>query len=805
MSLVSVTAPIEIHVRSELKDRPLIELFPFRMDRASYPQYDDETDYLASQEALLVEGTSYDEWISGHVLPVKFESLKLHAEDSFLTHTPVVSPGIVSFYWDERYLPGEASVCLLASMEELTDIGYEVTLPEDVIESTIVARLFVRNEDAEALTLFRWNLTDEFTGVLEEGGRQPTIVDESIVWDAVSERHFECLLEEGTLYFSNSRHVKVGKAYEEGEAEIVESTWEYHYSASAGRTVFTKFFPIESVQVATVNGDVLTLWEEVENLNLVTDSTKAFSVNKELGIVTLGGYSNPDLILSEDLTDSSNYIPFVFAEHHSSYPSHGVIQIGSEKILYEERTSLGFSTLTRGYDSTTPASHTRGDYISDASRGAVADGELYLSYTAVPRVDFEVAESNKLARNGQRLDVKSTVSPSPSGVLQVGTKIKSVASLVLTSDSPLIGGNVYGPIYFGTDVSRLTATALDRSGNPVDEVEVTIEVVSGVGYLSDDLGATSGFTNAEGEFYADYRSPIDSVESSYSVMSITHEGGDTVIRTESIAGSLRNEKFWLFQILKCDPVYGTVGVKATTKLAGSTNVLSATHSIYIDGIFGEEFNGGYLDVLKTNLVKQRFTVLRIDQEVIDGRAVSLAHLVEPVSSGQIINRPCWLLQEGAVSYDAENPNGLMRLVYEWSEDAVHPITEEAGAYMPVFPDTISASALTYESKSLPIPAPGTDTNNLAAYRVVGPREALLRASVTDPLTGQTIYSNELRLKVLIGPSLIGVDFSGELPIPYGLRLYTEEHNNGVAIGGANFYTINPEAVGALQLPLAGVI
>jgi hypothetical protein len=195
----------------------------------------------------------------------------------------------------------------------------------------------------------------------------------------------------------------------------------------------------------------------------------------------------------------------------------------------------------------------------------------------------------------------------------------------------------------------------------------------------------------------------------------------------------------------------------------------------------------------------------MDQEIVGGRLVSLAHLAEAISGGQIINRPCWLLEEGAVSYDSDNPNGLMRLVYEWSEDATHPITETAGAYMPVFPDTVSASALVYEGRSLPIPAPGTDTNNLAAYRIVGPREALLRASVVDPLTGQTIYSNEIRLKVLIGPSLIGVDFSGELPIPYGLRLYTEEHNDGVAIGGANFYTINPEAVGALQLPLAGVI
>lgn len=47
----------------------------------------------------------------------------------------------------------------------------------------------------------------------------------------------------------------------------------------------------------------------------------------------------------------------------TSYPAPGVVQIGDEKIYYYNKSSTGFGTCDRGYDSTTAATHYYGDDI----------------------------------------------------------------------------------------------------------------------------------------------------------------------------------------------------------------------------------------------------------------------------------------------------------------------------------------------------------------------------------------------------------------------------------------------------------
>ena len=77
MGMISVSAPVDIHVRSETVESPLAEIFPFKFDRVIV-QREDPLDtlgmWLNDQEWLLKEGTALNQWESGHIQPVLFVS-----------------------------------------------------------------------------------------------------------------------------------------------------------------------------------------------------------------------------------------------------------------------------------------------------------------------------------------------------------------------------------------------------------------------------------------------------------------------------------------------------------------------------------------------------------------------------------------------------------------------------------------------------------------------------------------------------------------------------------------------------------
>ena len=128
----------------------------------------------------------------------------------------------------------------------------------------------------------------------------------------------------------------------------------------------------------------------------------------------------------------------------------------------------------------------------------------------------------------------------------------------------LIGGSLYGPAFYGTDVAKLTATGLDSRGNPVEDTELHIVLNEETGSLNGSLQEYSALSNSLGQIYAFYNSPYDEESISKKVTNVTVGGGNTTLTLdEPIPADTKTSSITTYQILKHDGVFGTTGLKLT--------------------------------------------------------------------------------------------------------------------------------------------------------------------------------------------------------------------------------------------------
>jgi len=491
----------------------------------------------------------------------------------------------------------------------------------------------------------------------------------------------------------------------------------------------------------------------------------------------------------------------------AQYPDQGVITIGTEEILYLEKRRNSFIDLIRGYNATSAATAAIGAVVSDRQHGLGTSDTVYIAYTAVPRVEYEVTSyALRSANKGPWLDVRPGANVDTNNVLQILSAEIDLASITLTTASPLIGGDIYGPIFYGTDVSRLTATGYDSRGNPVDNVTLSIDILSGAGALNGGLSTFTDMSNTRGEIYAFYNSPYDKDSIETLVSSITYNGADTVFNVGANVDATSLDEVWVFQVLKHDKVIGTVGLEQVIEDVAIEVPPIGKSSIRINGLVGEEYRDGYAYFIGTDSVRyfRRIKGIMPDLDA-SLRPVSRIYLEENTNSALALNQPVFLFEADAVEFNSAALNGVRNIMYEWNALAEHPITGDIGAWTPLHPDSVDGTDLTFLGRNLIVPDSSDDAANLAAYVVVAPTTISLQAYGTDPITGRVIRSNTIRLRLQLPNFLIGVDTTGALPIPYGWTLVTEAFNIGAGVGGANFLTINPAASGINQLTITGQI
>ena len=766
--------------------------------------------YVGGHEDGLLDGTKLEHWQSGVLDRIDYQGITHMRVGDDLTWTPRYTTGSFSVYWDDRNLYSDYSYSESAEWE--IDGRTALRLREDAVYNSINAALYKRLDTYEIASIREALLVETFTGVFSGGAR--VSVDSGVPgdWSQVETRKREMVVEDGVLYFNQDMSIQVGAEY--GEAADILESWEYQYDGLRdGRPLFLKYFPLArgSVELVSIDsGNNVTVWTERPTLNFSGPADKHFSVNYDLGTIQTGGYKAPDLVLALASEAHDVEIDVVVSDNLDSYPDQGVIVIGTEEIYYLGKTKSAFVDCVRGFNGTTAQDHPKGSTVEDRQHGQHSTDAWYVRYKAVPRVDYEVTDYDlRTANYSTWLDVRPIKNTKTNNIVQIVSQDTNLAEIVLTTDSPLIGANLFGPVFYGTDVSKLTATAYDAAGNPVEDIDLTIYIKDGVGVLNGSLGSYTAQSNTAGQVSCFYSAPYDNDDAIMEVTKTEHVGADTHMSVNFTTTVVPSE-VWVFQILKHDPVLGTVGNSAEVSALGSAvepNGLGYA-DVYMDHT--DDYDGGTM-LLEDAAGVRRTLNIRWSELRYDGSGEPFVrYFLEELPSASWMalspaTQPCWLFQEEAVTWDSALRRGARVILYEWTTNAKHPITGQAGAFMPVRPTAVQDNVLVFEGRNLPIPDPDDDTTNLGAYVVIAPSEVRCSAYGRDPYTGRLITSNDLRLRLQLPNTLTGVDSSGALPIPYGWTFITEEFNIGAGLDGANFITINPAATGINQFSLRGVI
>jgi hypothetical protein len=769
-----------------LWDRRVVE------DSSSF--YSSYVGRAGGHSAGLKDGIKKDWWQSGVVQDCDYKGVSSFSVLDHHTWTPYVGNGQYSLNYDARNLFGDWSYTGKFVSDILNVDGFMFKeLRSDCLFDSIQIAMWKRDSEYKIYKYMDFKFVEEFTEVFSGGVRLETGDPAN-----VTDRKYEYIIDINDNAVLNGNHVKVIGVelltdYVEPPIDDMGTLLEAQGSTSvAGRDVFLTYLPVQigSVKVWVKNVATETQMVEVDDLTVADPSAIAFEVDYDLGIVTLGGYQAPDLILSTAIDEVDTEV-LVYSDEIAigSYPSTGVITIGTEEIYYAEKNSYGFSNCTRAFNGTAAAIHVQGDTISHRRMGTSPLGLVYVEYTAVPRIDYEVVPGDRSCNKYPWVDLRPFSNVKTNGILQIYPGDIYLDHITLATSSPLIGSNLYGPLYYGIDASLLTATAYDAKENSVEEIPLTIVIDSGEGLLNGVSSSFTDYTNSEGQIYAYYNHPLDQDTLENRVVAVTYDAGDTIFTLEREPENVSVSDVWIMQIRKHDKYVGTVGLPLVVT---AERVVAEPYGVYqldLDGIISDDFLGGLVKIVISGITYYR-TITFIDRDFdVDDIAFSRICLDGALASA--VGDTAYLLEPDAVLWDSSLLNGTRYIVYEYSSTTVHPVSGLLGAFTPLQPDSISGSDLRFVGLTLPAPNASDDTVNLGSYVAITPGTTYLYAYGVDPISGRYIQSNTIRLKTILSPTVVGVDYSGASPVPTGIKLPVEEFNVSAGLGGANFLTINP--------------
>lgn len=693
----------------------------------------DEYTELANIETLLTDGVSSNEFLCRSE-DLVLDSIRLKNQE---TLTPKFGAGKYWYHSEERYLYSDYSVSHLIDGSQLVH--------KDVKTDSISIAVYQRNK-----------LGGIYRSVLFSEGEDSLLPKYS--------------LEDLLLTVNDYNYCGL------------ENTMSVVLDAAAGKRILLNYL---GVKVLSLTRDGNTL--NASKLNLLKNTEEGYSIDNELGIIYLGGQTYDSTYLTRSINVHDTVIYVSPCDEFIAWPEEGLIKIDEEEIVYKEK----------GFDYVIVEKivfpHISNSMVAFIGGGSFTSGEYTLTYKVLPRVDYEITQhtlrtSNKM--NGW-LDVSPVKQTKPNKIVEIVSETISLKKLTISVDRREIANNLFGPIYYGTDTGRVTVKAIDYYDQPIEDLDITLEVLSGPS-LIDDTTILTRTSNTNGEVYASLYTPYDEDSMFSKVNEASYASGTTILTTDHVPVWANLKECILFQILKHDPFSGSLGSKRTV-----TEILSSSDpwGEAVIKVRTSAINNIEIIIVVKDSVKYQYSV----KHVIATGAESLIYIndIDLALVGET-NLTAYLIAKDDIIWDGDLLNGTRVLMYTWSADVVHPITKSLGAYFPVLPDKREDNVFTYY-KTLPEPDAYDDSNNLGGYVMYVPQETILQANAVDPLTGNIIYSNKIRIYNTLPAYLSGIDNTSSLPIPYGFTLMTDEFNIGSGLGGTNFLTVNPNSSAMLSL------
>lgn len=420
-------------------------------------------------------------------------------------------------------------------------------------------------------------------------------------------------------------------------------------------------------------------------------------------------------------------------------------------------------------------------------------------YNRSIRVEYEPEWSTDLA-TGLTANVNPIYRTSGRGFGYLATKAHDATQISLTADATSIGSSLYGPVFIGNTYLPIIATVTDDLGVPVEGAGVEIAITSDPppGRFGSFGESAFAISNNLGQAKAYYNPPIGIGDIGETILyngyTRNESANKVTLKAENLLleGSLND--IFLYKIFTNDPLQGWFEPSAS---GGEFAQQKAYHKQY----FADEDIWG-----PTGLAAA---------ETLHGMGLS-----EDSADWETRHRTAWNMLQAEI-FDATVNTGRKVLCATYDGRAYNPHTFEFGAVAPFQPIAATPVAgggynvdFDISQYDLPIPSGShtvTASGNLHGYFMVAPTTVSLRASTYNSRLNQTIYSNEIRIKLQIPSYLSGMWYIDAINnthieeisdlletgmvtgsgVPLGFRLKSTNITLAAALDGVTFLDVNP--------------
>lgn len=705
----------------------------------------------------LEEGTINSDWY-GSVL----SGLKLNKIYEFQDKTkrvgwrPVVEPGVYSVFHKEKRLASKAAISTILSAD--------LALADSVLDNSISITLFKRDSKYNNIPYLQYSYNEALTDT------------------------YAFYIEDSVLKTSTVFELPVGSS--QTDIDSIKASSEYMGYGRESRTIlYPEFFPCIGVTVYTVKEGTLYSWSKVDSFSASSETDRHFKVDSLGGRIMFPQKSLQKQFIVKQ--DQGNRVHFY--NDLKDLPISGHLTINDQTIEYFDRSKHAIYLA-----SDRQPIFIAGDTLLQAQKGQhLSEAEdIYINYTAVPRIDYESLNENF---EDKAINLKPCKKANSNGILELNIDELNVNAVVISCDKPKILDNIFGELFIGSDTSIITAEALNANSKPVKEVQV--EFIAREGEFDNSKHSTSKTTNLSGKCFAGYHYPYSDNALRSGIIQPKQIGNDSYFEVDNIPPGTLPEDIVVFQTLKTDPFYPGLGREYSvtgmqSEAVGLTRIIlgepvvdaedyntmytqafnadkgqPTSKSEISDSLCLENYYNHGLAVLNYGTGIKRKTIIRHAESmqlIVDDATLSTAYAFPESIS---------LFKRGELEF-----KNLQQLQSIRTHDRVlYSFVESESEYRPITATRILGSRIYFDD--LVIPAGGNESSNIiAGYKIFYPQLVGIKAQAINPANGMQIISNEIKLKVTFPLYLRGA---------LGFKFLEEDNDEGSALGGTNFITINP--------------
>jgi hypothetical protein len=698
--------------------------------------------HIGGYENNLEEGTIYQDWIGAKLNGLEVSIVEKQDKTKRSKWLAEIDPGQYSILHKKNYLYGNKSSSLILNDE----LFYEL---DELVKSNLTISTYKR---------------DSFFNNI------PNIVYQ---YDDNLDLEFSYTYDDQNNVLLNQLYKK-----EIGVGEELDSgSWEFCGVSTETRSIiYTEYFPAINLRLIekTIEGNLIE-WSKVNKFS--NENRREFIVDEHSGKIFINSK-----------TDKKFYVKKDFGNAIEIY---GTTDSLKESGTFNNRFSYYSKTKTKILLNENRASvYNKGDVITFNKEGNNFQNgsELYISYTNVPRLSYEIAEEKRTSNfNLKPYELGTSI-----GLIEIAPYEKTLSKINLTSDLTKIGNDLYQTLKVGSDSTIIEAEALNYKNKPVKEINISFYTDNGL--FENTSKTINQITSELGTCLTSYSQPYENdVLAEY--VNIEYEGNNSVIELNTITPGTNVNDINIFQVLKTDPYYGSLGTMCEIESFELKN--GKYHIILKEKLLDSEEYITYQNY-DFNDIAERFPLLCQEGYInfgwgyfyFNNSLVSSKALIE-----NIIEDKCIVVDpanfENVFFTEINQVRLFKRNELLFNIDSIKQTGRSfdricyysnGEEYVLLRPDRLEGRKLIFENIHIPQASASSVTNIIGAYKVFNKKINKVWAEAVDPATGRIIRSNTLK---------IIVDFPAYLKGNQGFKLKQDLDIDESGLGGSNFITINP--------------